>query len=151
MATIDRVYKEGCNCPDCQYALRGGPFLVNPRKESDRDMARVMQDVVNYEFKVQIPDPVWPTSLPGTFGNGLGQLIKRKAKNMNRLTPMQKRLLDADTQTLLKAGYLDSELDLTDAGQEVLDGIMFEANKAALVAAAQARLDEESKKKTLAE
>ena len=54
-----------------------------------------------------------------------------------------KKLLDSDTQTLVKAGYIDGDLNLTDEGREALHSELFTANKAALVKSAQAKLDEE--------
>jgi len=59
-----------------------------------------------------------------------------------KLTAMAKLLLDADTRTLRNAGYLDENLALTCAGMAALDAIIFAANKPALVAAAQAEIDE---------
>jgi len=44
-----------------------------------------------------------------------------------------KRLLDEDTQTLVKAGYINGDLELTEAGKKALWAIIFTANKAALV------------------
>ena len=69
----------------------------------------------------------------------------KKEKNMN-LGNIAKRLLDADTKTLIKAGFLDTNLDITDSGRRALWGILFETHKAAFVAEAQAKLDDEAKK-----
>jgi hypothetical protein len=52
---------------------------------------------------------------------------------------------DADTQTLVKAGYINGDLALTDTGRDELTALVFDANKAALVAAAQAKIAEEAK------
>ncbi len=62
------------------------------------------------------------------------------------LSNIAKRLLDADTKTLRKANFLDSELNLTHEGKSALWAILFDANKAALVAAAQEAIDEAAKK-----
>ncbi len=69
-----------------------------------------------------------------------------KIKVMQKLSPMQKELLDEDTKTLIKAGYLDNDMDLTEEGGEVLNAIYFKEKKKELVAAAQAKLDSEVKK-----
>ncbi len=74
------------------------------------------------------------------------ELIKRKQGLMKNLGIMLKKLVDADTQTLLKAEYLNGDLELTDAGERALLAILFSANKAELVALAQAELDEAAKK-----
>lgn len=62
---------------------------------------------------------------------------------MSKLNNMMKQLLDSDTQTLVKAGYINGDLELTPEGQSALQTILFAANKAALVTAGQAKLDEE--------
>ncbi len=62
------------------------------------------------------------------------------------LSSIAKRLLDADTKVLIKAGYMHSDLSLTEKGLKSLTSIVFEQNKAAVVAEAQADLDEAAKK-----
>ena len=57
---------------------------------------------------------------------------------------MMKRVLDADTQTLVKAGFINGDLELTDKGSDALTDIVFAANKALMVTAAQAVLDAEA-------
>jgi hypothetical protein len=69
-------------------------------------------------------------------------IAPRKKPIMSRLNNMMKRLLDSDTQTLVKAGYINGDLELTDKGQEALDSVLFAANKAELVTLAQADLNE---------
>ena len=70
----------------------------------------------------------------------------KNQKNMKSLGVMMRKLLDSDTQTLVKAGYINGDLELTSEGTTALDSVIFDANKAALVALAQTKLDEESKK-----
>ena len=72
-----------------------------------------------------------------------GETISQPNKTMNKLNPMTKRLLDKDTQTLCKAGYINGDLELTENGRNALDTIIFTANKAELVKMAQEELDEE--------
>ncbi len=71
------------------------------------------------------------------------ELINQKI--MNQVKAMFKRLTDAGAQTLYKAGYINGDLELTDKGTRALNAINFDANKPALVAEAQAELDEEAK------
>ncbi len=59
--------------------------------------------------------------------------IITKKSIMSRLNVFMKKLLDADTQSLVKAGYLNEDLTLTSDGEEALTFISFTANKAALV------------------
>ena len=75
--------------------------------------------------------------------NLTGGTISQPNKTMNKLKPMTKRLLDKDTQTLCKAGYINGDLELTENGRNALDTIIFTANKAELVKMAQEELDEE--------
>lgn len=67
-------------------------------------------------------------------------------KTMNAF---KKALLSADTKTLIKAGYMDSEtLELTSKGQDALNFIVYEEYQKKLVAAAEAEIAEaEAKKK----
>lgn len=65
-----------------------------------------------------------------------------QTKKPMSISSMIKKLVDADTKTLMKAGFLDNELDLTEEGRAELDSIMFIANKAALVKAAAERIEE---------
>lgn len=87
------------------------------------------------------------TTATYTWGNSsntviIDEVCDKKTKRMNRVSAMMKRLLDADTQTLVKAGFLDQNLELTEHGCDALDAILFDANKAALVKLAQEKLDE---------
>jgi len=68
-------------------------------------------------------------------------------KITNMLGALMKRLLDKDTQTLVKAGFLDKDLSLTSEGEAEVLAIILEANKKALVEAAQAKIDEEKEAK----
>lgn len=60
---------------------------------------------------------------------------------MKTLTPQQEALLDADTQTLLQAGFLNDNLTPSDKGLDASEGILFETNKAALVVKAAAIIE----------
>jgi hypothetical protein len=59
-----------------------------------------------------------------------------------KLGAIAKRLLDGDTKTLVKAGYINGDLELTDEGTAALNAVIFEQNKAALVEAAKAEIEE---------
>lgn len=66
-----------------------------------------------------------------------GEVVIKKTK-MQQLTTMMKKLLDADTQVLVRMGYLDSELDLTSKTKGALDVLAFEQHKKDLVELAKA-------------
>lgn len=66
---------------------------------------------------------------------------------MTKVSNMMKKLLDSDTQELVKAGYINGDLDMTEEGKNALIAELFVANKSALVESAKAKNDEESKNK----
>lgn len=67
--------------------------------------------------------------------------LTNKKKPM--ISTIMKKLLDSDTKSLVKAGYLDSELDLTCDGQKELLSILLLANKKALVTSAEEKIKED--------
>ncbi len=72
--------------------------------------------------------------------------LKTKKSPMKTLSTMFKKLVDKDVATLAKAEYINGDLELTSEGWLELKAMLFEANKAALIARAQEKLDEASKK-----
>lgn len=62
-------------------------------------------------------------------------------KTMKTLTTQQEVLLDADTKTLLQAGFLNDDLTPSDNGLDASEAIQFESNKAALVVKAAAIIE----------
>lgn len=64
---------------------------------------------------------------------------KKKGGFMSTVSKLAAKLLDADLRTLIKAGYLDSELNLTREGQSALMVVLFQQKevKAELVKAAK--------------
>lgn len=65
--------------------------------------------------------------------------------SMSKTTRIQKKLLDKDTQILIEAGYLSDNLEMTDAGEDELENIIFEEHMDKLVASAKEKLSEEKK------
>lgn len=55
-----------------------------------------------------------------------------KSNDMN-LSTLAKKMFDAETKTLIKAGLLNSNLELTSEGRDELNAILFLENKKALV------------------
>jgi len=82
-----------------------------------------------YSTELQVIEPATPEKKP----------------IMKKLNNMMKRLLDADTQTLVKAEYINGDLELTGKGQEALYSVLFADKKADLVALAQVELDDTKK------
>ena len=85
--------------------------------------------------------------------NSFVNIIKNDSPKQNNgglfkmLNQMMKKLLDADTQALIKAGYVNGDLLLTAKGQEALNAILFDANKKALLAMATEEIAEQEKDK----
>ena len=86
------------------------------------------------------------TTSSGYTWSGYRDSGLQESKPNMKLTTMFKLLVDADTATLKKAGFINGDLELTGEGSNELMAIVFNANKAALVASAKAKLDEEAKK-----
>ncbi|HCR35823.1 TPA: hypothetical protein DIU22_02155 [Candidatus Woesebacteria bacterium] len=64
---------------------------------------------------------------------------------MNKLSILMKKLLDKDTQILVKAGFINGDLDLTTEGQDALDAVLFIEKKSELVKLAEEVLTEAEK------
>lgn len=91
-------------------------------------------------------------SLDGKAKQGYGYNCNRGGESLellNKKTTMQKvgifmkKLVDKDTQTLVKAGLLSEGLEITPEGQQALNALNFEANKAGMVKLAEEKLAEE--------
>jgi hypothetical protein len=102
--------------------------------------------------------PFWKTNSTGAVittagglrGNNFSTVIidemcylpKANKKDM-KLSALMKRILDKDTKTLIKAGFLDKNLELTKKGSDALEAILVEQNKEALVKLADVAIFEE--------
>jgi len=80
------------------------------------------------------------------------ELLPPKSKQSNptimyQLTNIAKRLLSKDIKTLVKAGFMDSELEMTEMGRRELTGILFDKYQKELVEAATAKLEEAKENK----
>lgn len=87
----------------------------------------------------------------GTFGHGTNYKAITSTNNtpmIKTVSNMMKKLLDADTQALVKAGYINGDLEMTNIGLKALQTILFVANKAALVESAKADIAEAEATKT---
>lgn len=74
-----------------------------------------------------------------TWDTGLIRVgLKTKVKNvMSNISNIAKKLFDADTKTLIEAGFLNSDLSMTAAGSNALKDILFIEKKKELVEAAK--------------
>ena len=62
---------------------------------------------------------------------------------VKKLGIMMKKILDTDVQSLVKAGFINGDLELTNEGMKALTAVLFDANKAALVVMANEMIAEE--------
>ena len=62
--------------------------------------------------------------------------------NKMKITNIVKKILDVDTRTLVKAGFINGDLALTDEGVSELVGLIFLEKKNELVKVAQEKLYE---------
>jgi hypothetical protein len=70
---------------------------------------------------------------------------KPRKKIMTKVTHLAKRLLDADTRTFIKAGFIDSDLELTESGKEFLLTKYLAENKKELAKEAKEYIKEREK------
>ena len=73
---------------------------------------------------------------------GNGEINNNNKTIMSKLNTMMKKLLDKDTKTLIEAGYINGDLELTEAGKKELMVILFLANKKELVDSAKELLED---------
>lgn len=66
---------------------------------------------------------------------------------MQKINIFAKKLLDKNTKTLIEAGYLNENLDLTSQGSDALELIAFDKYALELVAMAEAKIEEDKKSK----
>lgn len=66
----------------------------------------------------------------------------KRISMLTKLNNMMKRLLDKDTQALVKAGYINGDLELTETGKVAIWGILFDTHKSLLVESANADIAE---------
>lgn len=113
------------------------------KKECSHIPITEAEDLFRFESPIYRVD--WATT--PNQGNWLweyyGEFKQPNKPNLKTmLNNFMKKMLDKDTQTLIKAEYINGDLLLTSKGKEALDSLVFQANKAELVKMAQEELDE---------
>ena len=83
----------------------------------------------------------WVISLENP--NEIEIINPKKNKIMNKLNVIAQKILSKDTRSLIKANYLNNELELTEEGKNNLIAILFEKNKEALIKLAEEKIKEE--------
>ena len=121
-------YHNYCPCPSCEerYNRRVGEENYYLRRENymlKRELENFRYRSMDRNFEAQR----WPGA---------------PEKKMN-LTTLAKRILDADTKALIKAGVLDNDLSLTEEGVDFVVGHYLQANKVELAKEARKITKEE--------
>lgn len=80
------------------------------------------------------------------FTNTYCEDNNNEQNKLMKITSMVKRLLDKDTKTLVKAGFINGNLELTEEGRNSLMAIMFDKFKPELVKEAEEKIAEEKSK-----
>lgn len=91
-----------------------------------------------------------PTSITQVLADHLNaptifwyKLTSKRRTIMETISMTAKKLLDSNTKKLIKAGFLDNELNLTESGREALDAILIEKHKVELVTMAEEVIKEQ--------
>ncbi len=71
------------------------------------------------------------------------QFDNNTKKMTKTVSSMAKKLLDADSQALVQAGFISESLTITQEGSDALREIMFDKYKKELVAVAKSKIKEE--------
>ena len=80
------------------------------------------------------------------INNILDKIIINNIKHMENLTPIQQATMDEDAKKLYKAGFLYSDMNLSDRGNQALVALLFAEKKAELVKLAEERIAESENK-----
>lgn len=85
---------------------------------------------------------------PWTIPTSFLKLVesRHESKDMKSLTIMAKKLLDPDTKTLIKAGFVTDSLELSDDGDDALKTMLFLKYRDEMVKEAKAKIKESKKK-----
>lgn len=75
-----------------------------------------------------------------------GEIKQTKKTLMKTVSNFMKKFLDPGAQSLVKAGFINGDLELTLEGKEALFSVLFDANKEALVKLAKDKILEEEEK-----
>lgn len=119
----------GSTSRSCDYCGNSGKVFAQPHSGSDRDICP------NCAMKACEMMGVCPKN---------DSLIDR---TMTMFSNIAKRLLDSKTKTLIKAGFLSSDLKLTVGGEEALLASLLSQNMDDLVKQAEEKIAEEKDEK----
>lgn len=120
-----------------------GEVIILSYCESTTDhWENVCQNISKNEFLKEI-NHKWCL---GKTNNTKPRIIKGDNEITNmKITNLVKKILDKDTRTLVKAGFINGDLALTDEGVSELLGILFLEKKEELLKVANEKIDEDNK------
>ena len=93
-----------------------------------------------YTYDIYNKDNKKRSSCASCLGDEDLEFYNKLIMSANKLTPMQEKTLDKDMKVLVEAGYLDSNLEVTEDGKRVLESMVFEAHKVELIKLAKAAI-----------
>ena len=111
----------------------------------------VVDIVSSYKIKVELDNEEVIVFESGELAflalESFGVARKDTMSGINKLTILAKSIVDADLRNMIKVGWLDSSLQLTEEGEEAILAHYLSANKADLGKLAEAELKERRKDK----
>ena len=99
------------------------------------------------EYLVLFEDDTTQWYSESDFDSSTKVARKETMSTINKLTILAKSIVDADLKNMIKVGWLDSSLQLTDEGEEAILAHYLSANKAELGKLAESELKERRKDK----
>lgn len=129
-----------------KYPLQIGTQLRNKQDNSEWDITKI---TCQYEFW-GICSKAGSKYRKGEEGGSSildNYYIINNKTLMKKLSIMMKKLLDKETQLLVKAGFINGDLEITTEGQHALNSVLFTEKKAELVKLAEEVISESEKNK----
>lgn len=131
-----------------RFPLKVGSVIQNKRDKSVHKITAISEDFGFTGVCIKEGSSYKKGNTGTTYELGDYTVLNGSNNNsmLQTVGAMLKRLLDADSQKLYKAGFINGDLELTDEGTSALMSVLFDANKAALVKEAEEVIAEEERK-----
>jgi len=100
----------------------------------------------NYGFFIDIQGKGYKGDYIVVSGISSSNFNKINKTKIMKITNLVKKILDKDTRTLIKAGFINGDIALTEEGVNELIGILFLEKKAELLKVAEEKLNEDNNK-----
>lgn len=90
---------------------------------------------------------MWSTGSWKTTYTSTGDTINLQKEKTMTLSALARRILDADTRTFIKAGFINGDLKLTDKGMDATHLVIFEKYKKEMLDLANEQIEADEKEK----